>query len=109
MIKEQIVMIYCPCESAAEASALGHRLLKKKLAACINILPEIKSAYWWEGAIQEDKEAVLLVKTNGDCLEPAAKEIKNHHSYTVPAILSWQVGSENSAFTSFLRKTLCHD
>jgi periplasmic divalent cation tolerance protein len=106
MSQDHFVMVYCPCQSPEEAGRLGKQLLEQKLAACINVLPEVQSAYWFEGKIQEDRESLLIVKTSSDFRESVVNTIKKNHSYSVPAIMSWEANSENSAFTELFKETL---
>jgi len=102
-------MIYCPCASAEEALRLGRGIVERKMAACVNILPQMTSAYWWEGTVQEALEAVLILKTFPAFRESVVQEIKKQHSYAVPAILCWEVGSGNEQFTAWMRQNLPHD
>ena len=61
-------------------------MLNKKLIACSNINP-IRSLYWWEGKIQDEKEFVIIAKTNGKNYGKIKKEVKKIHSYDIPCIL----------------------
>jgi len=83
-------IIYITNESEAEAKKLSQHLLKKKLIACANIFP-ITSAYWWQGAIQNEGEWVAIVKTTDGNWEKVKNEVEKVHSYDVPCIMRIRV------------------
>jgi periplasmic divalent cation tolerance protein len=82
-----VVLITVPSPQVGEQIAAA--LLEQKLAACVNIMPAIQSIYTWQGAIQKDQEALLVVKTRAalfaERLAPAVKAI---HPYEVPEIIA---------------------
>ena len=79
-----IVMITCPLDFA---EIISSSLLKKRLAAAINVLPTIESWYWWENSIHSNKEALLLVKTRRSQFATIEKTVKEVHPYQVPSIV----------------------
>lgn len=85
----------CP---TADADRLAEALVKDRLAACVNILGPIRSRYWWEGSIQNDEEALLIMKTRDDLVEPLMKRVKELHPYEVPEFLAMPVESGLPAY-----------
>ena len=75
------------CGSRAEARKLAGAVLKKKLAACVNILEGVESHYWWRGKREQAKECLLLIKTSRDKASAVATTVKAHHSYDTPEIV----------------------
>jgi periplasmic divalent cation tolerance protein len=94
-----MIIFYVPCKNKAEAKTIAKTLLEKKLIACANVLP-IDSMYYWEGKFKENKEVVLLLKTLNHVEEEVKQEIKELHSYEVPAIIriNTRVNSEYLAW-----------
>ena len=82
-----VVLITAPSQEAARQ--IADALLREKLAACVNVLPAIRSYYTWKGARQEDEEVLLLVKTRAALfasrLIPAVKAV---HPYELPEIIA---------------------
>ncbi len=78
--------MYVICADKAEAEKVAQMLLKKRLVACANIVPEIESVYWWKGKIQKDKEVLIFGKTEKKKAERIVGEVKKMHSYDVPCI-----------------------
>ncbi len=71
-----------------EAETLAQKIVELKLAACVQILPPIKSFYFWEGAIQKDTEHLLLIKTLAEKFDELETFIKGNHSYQTPEIIA---------------------
>lgn len=81
-------MIYITTSGQEESSRIGRRLVEERLAACVNIIPSIKSFYHWEGSLEEDEESVLLVKTTSELTQQIIKRVRELHSYDNPCIIS---------------------
>ncbi len=84
---EQPVLVYTTYPSLVEAEQAGGLLVEKGLAACVNILPGMRSIYRWEGKIEKAEEVVMIIKTVAANKEAVAAEVKRLHSYDTPAIL----------------------
>jgi len=70
-----------------DAEKIARHLLERRVAACVNIA-DVKSLYWWEGKIEEDEEALLIVKTSTDKLNDLVKEVRAVHPYQVPEVVA---------------------
>jgi periplasmic divalent cation tolerance protein len=88
----QYVVVFITAPSKEVGREIANLLLEQKLAACVNIISPINSLYIWEGKINDDEEALLVVKTRADLLKdgliPAVQSI---HPYEVPEILALPV------------------
>jgi len=102
----KIRFVYVPCASLEEAKRIGKHLVEEKLAACVNIVPQIWSYYVWQGQLTEDTEAVLIIKTAGHCLSQVMDVVSRLHSYTCPAILSWEVTIENEPYAKWFEEQI---
>lgn len=81
------VLVYTTYPSLVEAEQAGRLLVEKGLAACVNILPGMRSIYRWQGKVETADEVVMIVKTKDAQKEAVAAEVKRNHSYDTPAIL----------------------
>jgi periplasmic divalent cation tolerance protein len=79
----------------SEGTELAEKLVEAKLAACVQIVPQITSVYFWEGKVQKDNEQLLLIKTTEEKFPDLEKFISENHSYEVPEIVA--IRSENVA------------
>lgn len=89
----EIVLLYCTTASIAEAEAIAETVVGARLAACANILPGMRSVYWWQGKMEKGEEAVLILKTRPDLVDAATAAVKAAHSYSVPCVLPLPVGA----------------
>ena len=81
------IIVYITASSVEEGSKIARHLIEKKLAACCNIIPEIRSIYRWEGKVCDDKEALIIVKTLQKTFKKLVEEVRKIHSYSVPEII----------------------
>ena len=75
------------CPDVETARKIADTLVKQQLAACVNILPAVESVYRWEGQIQHDNEALLIIKTHVDCYPALQQAIEELHPYELPEIV----------------------
>lgn len=91
--------------SADEAATLARLLVEQQWAACVQRYP-ITSTYWWDGAVQEETETLLLIKTERSRYEGVEAFIRAHHSYSVPEILCLPVTAGAADYLDWLRAAL---
>ncbi|MDP6573564.1 MAG: divalent-cation tolerance protein CutA [Rhodospirillales bacterium] len=98
------VMIYVTAGSRAEAAMIGRTIVEERLAACANVVPEIASFYWWEGTVQEDSEASLILKTRRELTENVISRVKELHNYDCPCVVSFPIADGNKEFLNWVIK-----
>lgn len=84
-----VVLVTCP--STMEAGRLVDSLLNKRLIACGNIIPSVRSRFWWKGKVTGAKESLVVLKTKKRSFGSLEKELKRIHSYEVPEIIALPV------------------
>lgn len=97
-------IVYVVCKNQTESSKIGRILIEKRLAACVNIIPVIKSIYRWKGKIIEDSESILLAKTISNKIGELIKKVKKLHSYDVPCIEVIEISRGNKDYFNWLKK-----
>lgn len=75
----------------ATGKKIAKALVDERLAACVNLIPYVKSFYVWEGKTVEDDEGLLVIKTTKDALEKVIKRVKELHPYTLPEVISLDI------------------
>lgn len=85
---------------------LARVLLEARLAACVNIVPHVESLYWWEGQIQQDGEAMLIVKSQVGALDRLIDTVKKHHPYDVPEVIAMPIDKGNPAYLNWLSESM---
>jgi periplasmic divalent cation tolerance protein len=98
-----IKLVYITAGSKEEAGLIGRELLKARLAACVNIIENMNSMYWWQGEIQEDQEVILIAKTIASKVENLIEKVKEIHSYDCPCVVSLGVQDGNREFLDWIR------
>lgn len=86
---KKLLLIYITCKDRSEAEDIGRALLKKRLVACVNIIPGMHSMYLWppkKGTIEEAEEVILLCKTIESKWVALEQEVLKLHSYSTPEI-----------------------
>jgi periplasmic divalent cation tolerance protein len=101
-----MIVIFTTAPNEAEAEKLAKRLIEVKLAACIQILPKMKSFYFWKGDIQKDEEYLLLIKTLAEKFDEVSDFIKANHSYEVPEILSIKAESFSDEYFKWANESI---
>jgi periplasmic divalent cation tolerance protein len=91
-----ILIVFVTAESREQAETLAEKVVAEKLAACVNIVPGVRSCYVWEGKLTWSEEVLLVMKTTREGFAGLEKRVRELHSYEVPEILGVEVeaGSE---------------
>mgnify|MGYP001155995830 CR=1 FL=1 len=84
-------LVYITAPNSQEAIRIGEVLVSKRLAACVNIYPEVRSIYWWQGKMEKENESVLIAKTKAQLVERLIEEVKSIHPYECPCIITFEV------------------
>ena len=98
------LFVYTTAGSAEEAERIGRALVAERLAACANILPSMRSIYWWQGKIEDATEAVLVLKTAAKNLAALTARVKALHSYAVPCVVALPVEGGNADYIDWITK-----
>jgi periplasmic divalent cation tolerance protein len=99
---ERPLLVYTTFPDEETALALGRELVAAKLAACVNVLPGMKSVYAWKGAIEQGEEVAAIVKTREGLREAVGEALKARHPYETPIILFLEVSGGHSATLDWL-------
>ena len=97
------IEIHVTMPDAERATGLARTLVDEGLAACVNIVPGVRSIYRWEGKIQEDDEVLCLIKTRPAIFDRVRRRILELHPYDVPEILAFTVDEGSPAYLDWLR------
>lgn len=108
MSNEQInaVVVLMTAPSREEAVRLAEMLIGARLAACVQILPEMESIYHWQGAIQRDTEVLLLAKTTQENFALLEREVRALHSYTTPEIIAIPAVAISEPYAKWLNENV---
>ncbi|MFZ0537654.1 MAG: divalent-cation tolerance protein CutA [Candidatus Sulfotelmatobacter sp.] len=88
--------------SEAEAQKIARHLVESRMAACVNIIPQITSVYRWQGKVEEACEWLLLIKTTADGFEKIREAIAELHSYELPECVCLTVEDGSAKYLQWI-------
>jgi periplasmic divalent cation tolerance protein len=103
MANEIIVLI--TASSPDEAAKIGSALVDEHLAACVNIVPEVRSLFFWEGKTRDERETLLVAKSRQPLLAQLVLRVKALHSYSVPEVIALPIVGGSPEYLAWLNDT----
>lgn len=103
-VNYQVILCTCPDQDSAEK--IAHLLVERHLAACVNILPGLKSIYRWQNAVETAQELLLLIKANRQGYPAIETLIKENHPYQIPEIIALPVENGSPDYLQWIDS--CH-
>lgn len=100
------IVVLSTCSSPREAERIAREVVEKKLAACVNIVTGMRSVYRWQGAIQEEGEVLLLIKSSRALFNDLRAQIEKMHSYEVPEIIATPIVDGAAPYLQWLDREL---
>ncbi len=99
---DPVTLIYVTAPDAEAARSIGRAIVEERLAACANILPDMRSIYWWQGKLEEAREAVVILKTTAAAAERVIARVRTLHSYDVPCAIALPVAAGNPDYLAWI-------
>ena len=106
MEESAYIVLFITTDSASEAQQISKVLLEQKKAACVNIISNVDSLFWWEGKLDSARENLLIVKTKASLLPEIISLVKKVHSYEVPEIIALPIVGGNQDYLDWIEKNL---
>ena len=100
------ILVHVTVKDLEEGRKIAKSVVKRRLAACVNIVPEIESYFWWKDKMDTAKEAMLMIKTKEALLPELIKAIKKNHSYSIPEIIALPIASGSRDYLEWLDSEL---
>ena len=104
-----MIIVLTTTPNIEEAESLAEKIVAEKLAACVQVLPAMKSFYFWEGAIQKDAENLLLIKTLPEKFDELETFIQTTHSYKVPEIVAIEAEKVSESYLNWMKDYLINE
>lgn len=95
-----VALTTCPDEGTARRIASA--LVEERLAACVNVVPELTSVYRWEGLVETESECLLIVKTRPERLEELQRRLEELHPYDLPELVALPVAGGSPAYLKWV-------
>ena len=98
------VVVFITTPTIEEADRIADVIVRQRKAACVNIVPQVRSRFWWQGKIESAEEALLIVKTKSALLDEVIGLVKANHSYEVPEVIVLPISGGNQDYLNWLDK-----
>jgi periplasmic divalent cation tolerance protein len=99
-------IVLCTVPDQATGEHIASTLVSEHLAACVNIIPGITSVYRWKGAVEQDQEALLLIKTGKDSWQLLQQRIHELHPYELPEIIAVPIQTGQTDYIQWITSCL---
>ena len=100
------IVVLSACASSEEAARIARGLVEKRLAACVNVLPGVRSIYRWKGAIEDESEVLLVIKSSRALFNQLRIELERMHSYEVPEAIAIPVVEGSEPYLAWMEREL---
>lgn len=100
------IVVLNTCGSEDEAERLARLLIARRLAACVSVVPRLRSFYRWNGAVESSEEWLLLIKSSRPLFEQLRAALEEAHSYEVPEVLALPVVDGSAPYLEWLETSL---
>lgn len=97
-----LLVVLTTVGSEEQARTIAEALVEQRLAACVNILPAVRSIYRWQGKLWDDEELLLVIKTTADRFQALRAAIQELHSYELPEVLALPVTQSDPAALAWI-------
>jgi periplasmic divalent cation tolerance protein len=102
------IVVLSTCGSEEEAVRIAKQLVEEHVAACVNLIPRIRSIYRWQGKVEDSTEWMLVIKTSRERFEAVRTLIAAAHSYELPELLALPVADGSSEYLAWIDGELAH-
>ena len=100
------IVVLSTCGSDEEAARIARALVEKRLAACVNVMPAVRSFYRWKGATEDQQESLLVIKSSRALFNQLRVEIEKLHSYEVPEVIAVPIVDGSEGYLEWLDREL---
>lgn len=100
------IVVISTCSSAEEAEKLARSMVEQRLAACVSVVPRIRSYYRWKDGIESAEEYLLVIKSSRERMAELLAALEKEHSYEVPEVLALPVVDGAANYLNWLQTNL---
>ncbi len=102
MMQSHYAVVFVTTGNAVEAQRIANILISERKAACVNIVPQVRSRFWWKGKIDSADETLLVIKTKVSLLDELNQLVRENHSYEVPEIIALPIIGGNQDYLKWI-------
>lgn len=106
MSRSAFVVVLVTAPDAETGEAIGRTLVEERLAACVNVVPGVRSVYRWQGRVLAEAEVLLVIKTRKARFEELERRVRELHPYDVPEVVGVGVEAVSSDYGRFIEENV---
>ncbi|MDH5510022.1 MAG: divalent-cation tolerance protein CutA [Nitrospinota bacterium] len=99
-------VVFITASNQEEAARIAKALVAEKLAACVGIVPSVRSIYMWKGEVRDEGEVLMIVKTSATKFPTLAERVESLHSYDVPEVIAMPIVDGLQSYLDWIDETL---
>jgi periplasmic divalent cation tolerance protein len=100
----ELIVVLMTAANREEGNRIAESLVEKRLAACVQVLPEMQSVYRWQGEVARESEVMLLAKTTLDRFDELDRAVREIHSYETPEIIALPITAVSAPYLDWLQE-----
>jgi len=100
------IVVLTTCTSDEEAARIARAVVEKRLAACVSVMPAVRSFYRWKGVIEDDQESLMVIKSSRALFDQLRVEIEKLHSYELPEVIAVPIVDGSEGYLEWLDREL---
>ena len=101
--EDGVLIVLTTVGDRESAERVARTLVEERLAACVSVVPGLRSFYWWEGELTEDSELLLVIKTLESAYDRLESRLREIHPYQVPEIVALRAARVSQAYLAWMR------
>lgn len=102
------IVVFSTCAGEEEAAKLARALVEERLAACVSVIPGVRSFYQWKGALESSSECLLVIKSSHDLFAQLGAALERMHSYELPEVIALPVVDGSPPYLAWLEANIRH-
>lgn len=102
------IIVFVTTPNFAESEKIANVLLQNRLAACVNILPTMRSMFWWKGRIEREDESLMIIKTRKDMFNKLVESVRTIHKYEIPEIIAFEIQGGLKEYLTWIDEVIGH-
>jgi periplasmic divalent cation tolerance protein len=102
MQQTDYTVVFITAKDEEEAREIAQTLLQRRQAACVNIVAEVESHFWWQNKLDSSRESLVIIKTKGSLLSDIINTVKKIHSYTIPEIIALPISGGSQEYLDWI-------
>jgi periplasmic divalent cation tolerance protein len=106
MAGSQAMLVYLTFGSSEDAERIAFLLVQERLAACVNLIPKMRSIYRWRESIESAEEIVGIAKTTADKFEALRAKVRLAHTYETPCIVGWKIDEGDADYLAWIAESV---